>query len=373
MSRVDAFQNLYEDCRQRLDAWLEKARDDALPASPTGAPSSARAKALSPLTHVAPRSSPASIVPQLRTVDEQVARVCDVILNNPQWQKADHVYEHLKPTNVNELATQARPVVEARAAQETAFKEWRANPTDATTQRAFAAEDRAQRYYEAARAWSEHEALRQNTLIFRRREEALAERDTLEEPLRAAVLERHRLQEFVRTGRAPAHLAACRGDDQLAYVGRHTLGPFEYLRFATANGHHVVADATRVRNALLEHRDLAVGDILLYSEARRPQSEPTRARLALAQRGPNWPLSARIEGTVGRVQRSSPPAATLRGFELTDSSGTTKWVRPERGPDLARELLPARTTCSLATGDRVALREGQLHVLGRARVAGRYR
>jgi hypothetical protein len=83
----------------------------------------------------------------------------------------------------------------------------------------------------------------------------------------------------------------------------------------------------------------------------------------VVERGPNLHLSrfTTLEGVVGAVHRNGDQ---LLAFQLIDSAGSARWVKPTQGEDLTKELR-GDLADALLPGNHIRIQNREVHILSR--------
>jgi hypothetical protein len=216
--------------------------------------------------------------------------------------------------------------------------------------------EREQRYFHEGAA-EEH-----NAQLQAKQSEARDRREALEQPLRAAILERALAQVLV-TEACPVRVLKDAPPDERLEVGlKREIRGFVFQEFRGESGTLFFADAIdqRATGGLL---DLVPGDSVRL--ARTDEGLPV---LELEQRGPNRGVHGqeRLEGTVGAFHWKGSHLVKL---EIVDNAGESRWVVPTQGPDLIAELGPGAQQ-ALRAGNHVSLERGRVRVTNRERPHG---
>jgi hypothetical protein len=326
---------------------------------------------------------------QLRALDALVRTTRQSVVANPLWIAATHVEQSPQFLNASELLMKDPTLLNARAEYDNAertfvkarrskerFERW-PRWAQAITNFILGSGDKVRSDFDQAanglldakttveqtereqRFHHESAAAEHNTQLQARQESARERREELEQPLRAAILERAMAQLIV-TEACPVNLLHDAPVNERLEVGpKREIRGFLFQEFRAEGGTLYFGDALDQR-ATGGQLDLVPGDTVRL--ARTPEGAPV---LELEERGTNLSLrrDEHIEGTVGAFNWKGSHLAKL---ELIDSAGQSHWVVPTEGPDLLAELGPGAAQ-ALRAGNHVQLERGRVQVVAHER------
>lgn len=333
----------------------------------------------------------------LKEASESLHRLRNSLVANPLWIAATlHESAPEPAAGVHLRAAHERMEPELKAARdhvadcagkvldaEAALREWESRPswaraaedwllqtgqrTEHTLTTARTEVAAAQAALDEKHAQAEAEAARQKATQERadreRRERATFHREVLEIPLREALLERAMLVELLH-GRSVAPLREAPPGTPLTLRTPRSEHGFHIAVLESPDTTYL-ADWAGLQSAHGRVLDRAIeGDVFRY--ARDEGGHRTLVTLELAALTPRMPV---LEGVVGATHRRE---SALLEFQLIDGSGTARWVKPSGGMDLMAELRGDVAT-ALVSGNHVRLQQGEVHLISRARSAGRDR